>query len=460
MRVRILASILIVTALGMVVAGATTFLVARERTLDEMDERLVGRVESARLAIEGSTDPITTVRAALNEVISINVPAHDESSLGIVDGVATFIPALKVDIRLENEDDFVSRVVDETSDGAVHAGTTQLAGHNVRYIASPITVDGDSEQGVYLVVLNEDEELGELVSAFSVFALVAAITLVLTALIGWFVAGNLLRPIRQLRLAASRITASDRRERIAVEGHDDVSDLTVTVNDMLDRLDSAMTSQHRLLDDVRHELKTPLTILRGHLELVDASQPADVEATRALALDELDRMSALVDDIDTWASVQGLVPTPERVDVAALTDSVFAKASALPDHNWQLGGRASGVVALDPHRVTQAWLQLVDNAAKYSPAGSSITLGSQIRDGFVEFWVADEGAGIPAGAEDRIFERFGRIDSGRGIHGSGLGLPIVRAIAVAHGGRVSLSSSDAGSRFAIVIPVTGEEVTV
>ena len=458
MRVRILASILIVTALGMVVAGATTFLVARERTLDEMDERLVGRVESARLAIEGSTEPLTTVRAALNEVISVNVPAHDESSLGILGGVATLIPASEVDIELETQDAFVARIVEETSDGAVHAGTTQLDGHDVRYIASPIEVAGDTEEGIYLVVLNEDEELEELISAFTVFALVAAVTLVLTGLVGWFVAGNLLRPIRQLRLAASRITASDRRERIAVEGHDDVSDLTVTVNDMLDRLDSAMTSQHRLLDDVRHELKTPLTILRGHLELVDVTQPTDVEATRALALDELDRMSALVDDIDTWASVQALAPSPERVDVAAFTDSVFAKASALPDHNWQLAGRATGSTSLDPHRVTQAWLQLVDNAAKYSPLGSTITLGSRINDGSVEFWVLDEGSGIPAGAEERIFERFGRIDTGRGIHGSGLGLPIVQAIALAHGGRVTLSSSDAGSRFGILVPVADTEV--
>jgi len=457
-RVRILASILIVTALGMVVAGATTFLVARERTLDEMDERLVGRVESARLAIEGSTEPLTTVRAALNEVISVNVPAHDESSLGILGGVATLIPASEVDIELETQDAFVARIVEETSDGAVHAGTTQLDGHDVRYIASPIEVAGDTEEGIYLVVLNEDEELEELISAFTVFALVAAVTLVLTGLVGWFVAGNLLRPIRQLRLAASRITASDRRERIAVEGHDDVSDLTVTVNDMLDRLDSAMTSQHRLLDDVRHELKTPLTILRGHLELVDVTQPTDVEATRALALDELDRMSALVDDIDTWASVQALAPSPERVDVAAFTDSVFAKASALPDHNWQLAGRATGSTSLDPHRVTQAWLQLVDNAAKYSPLGSTITLGSRINDGSVEFWVLDEGSGIPAGAEERIFERFGRIDTGRGIHGSGLGLPIVQAIALAHGGRVTLSSSDAGSRFGILVPVADTEV--
>ena len=469
-RSRILASILVVTALGMAVAGATTFLVARERTLDEMDERLVGAIETARIIVEGTTgstvdgsDPTAgvkpaTVREALQAIIESDVPAHDESLLGIVDGIPSYVPGVEVDIRLEDESGFIQRVINEVDDGTVRMGTTVVAGHNVRYIASPITIEGDPERGVYLVTLNSDEELGELESAFTIFAWVALASLVIIGLVGWFVAGTLLRPIRQLRAAASRITASDRKERIAVVGHDDVSDLTVTVNDMLDRLDGAMTSQHQLLDDVRHELKTPLTILRGHLELVDATKVDDVEATRALALDELDRMARLVDDIDTWASVQTTTLSPATTELAAFTDGVFAKASALPDHEWALDGRATGTASIDTHRVTQAWLQLVDNAAKYSPSGATITLGSRIDNGAVEFWVHDHGPGIPAGAEDRIFERFGRIDEGRGIHGSGLGLPIVRSIARAHSGWVSLTSSDAGSRFGIVIPLTPTEV--
>ncbi|TBN57056.1 HAMP domain-containing histidine kinase [Glaciihabitans arcticus] len=465
-RARILASMLVVTAVGMALAGAVTFLVQRERTLEEMDARLLGSIETARIIVSGdapttATDGTVgqgqvfpTVRAALQGILESDVPAHDESALGIIDGVASYVPGVEVDIHLENEDAFVSRIVEEVDDGSVRQGTAVVAGTNVRYIASPIEVAGDPEQGIYLVTLNSDEELDELVSAFSTYALVALLALLVTGLVGWFVAGTLLRPIRRLRAAASRITASDRNERIIVEGRDDVSELTVTVNDMLDRLDSAMNSQHQLLDDVRHELKTPLTILRGHLELVDSSKVDDVEATRALALDELDRMAALVDDIDTWASVQSSTPNLEEVDVAAFTDSVFAKASALPDHSWELSGRATGVARLDAHRVTQGWLQLVDNAAKYSPTGSTIVLGSLVTNGAVEFWVQDAGPGIPAGSEDRIFERFGRIDAGRGIHGSGLGLPIVRSIAHAHGGRVSLASSDAGSRFGIVIPLT------
>jgi two-component system, OmpR family, sensor kinase len=104
-------------------------------------------------------------------------------------------------------------------------------------------------------------------------------------------------------------------------------------------------------------------------------------------------------------------------------------------------------------RITRAWLQLADNASKYSPEGSRITLGSRVVDGSVEFWMLDAGPGIPPEFWKRIFERFGRVDSGRGIRGSGLGLPIVAAIAEGHGGRVSLASSSAGSRFGILVPL-------
>jgi signal transduction histidine kinase len=146
-----------------------------------------------------------------------------------------------------------------------------------------------------------------------------------------------------------------------------------------------------------------------------------------------------------------LVTTPS--DIADLTAEVFAKASVISDHEWVLTGTAHLSVSLDHARITQAWLQLADNAVKYSPPGSRIELGSTGDQTTVELWVADHGSGIPAGAEERIFERFGRADTGRGIRGSGLGLPIVRAIAEAHDGRISLSSSPQGSRFGIVLPV-------
>jgi signal transduction histidine kinase len=216
-----------------------------------------------------------------------------------------------------------------------------------------------------------------------------------------------------------------------------------------------MTSQRQLLDDVRHELKTPITIVRGHLELLSATDASEVEATRALAISELDRMSRLVDDIEALAAAQRGSMTFAPTDVAELTTGVFAKVQVLPGHSWELLEVAKASAELDAARITQAWLQLADNAAKYSPQGSLIRLGSRLvkQDASVEFWVEDLGSGIPEQSWGRIFTRFGRVDSGRGIEGSGLGLPIVGAIAQGHSGTVSLASSPAGSRFGVVVPL-------
>lgn len=471
-RSRILASILVVAAIGMTTAGAITFLVQRDRILAGIDDRLRSRVEAARVIVTGdlptsvadgdvapAANPpaFTTTALALYGVLARLVPDQDEGALGILDGVAAYYPAVQSDVRLERNDELVARVVDEVSDDSVRLGTAVTRDGTLRYIAVPISVEGDDASGIYLTAVNLDARLSELIDAFRTYAVVAFVALAAIGVVGWFVAGRLLRPIRRLRIAASRITASELQERISVEGSDDFSDLTETVNDMLDRLDSAMTSQRQLLDDVRHELKTPITIIRGHLEVLDPTDLAEVQAARALAIDELDRMSGLVDDIEALAESQRIAPVRRFVDADELTGEVFAKAAGLPGHEWTLAGAAHASVAIDAARITQAWLQLVDNAVKYSPEGSRITLGSTELfgsgpDAAIEFWVADEGSGVPVEAQQRIFERFGRVDAGRGIRGSGLGLPIVRAIATAHGGRVSLVSSPSGSRFGIVIP--------
>jgi signal transduction histidine kinase len=454
-RSRILASILLVAALGLVGAGVTTYVVQRDRVLAGVDERLESRVDAARqVAMAKPTAEraaFATTGGALEAVLGQVIPNRNESSLGIVGGEARFVP-VNTQLHLENDPAFIARVVGDVAGGRVWLGSTRSTVGRLRYIAVPIAVGGANDPGIYVDAVDLDAELADLTAAFSTYVLVALAALAAIGLVGWFVAGRLLRPIRQLSAAASRITASERNERIPVAGSDDVSELTRTVNDMLDRLDLALTSQRQLLDDVRHELKTPITILRGHLELLDTANAREVDATRALAIDELDRMSALVDDIESLAENQRDALSRQPTDIADLTADVFAIVSGIPGHEWSLAEVAHLSVELDPARITQAWLQLADNAAKYSPSGSRVELGSRRLDDSVEFWVTDAGPGIPRESWERIFERFGRVDTGRGIRGSGLGLPIVKAIALAHGGRVSLFSSSAGSRFAIVVP--------
>lgn len=472
-RVRILTAILLVTALGMLVAGGAAFLVQRQSALDDVDDRL----SSAAAAIDplltgghpdasdGPTAPAPTeqptlasAEEAVQFVVSRLAPDRNQATVGIVAGEARWVPSTPMDFHLEDDARFIDRVITEIetvgagSESVLGTASTELG--PLRYVAVPIRYEGDTELGIFVTAFNLDDELAESYTSVRTFLITAGVALLVIALVGWFVAGRLLKPVRTLRDTASRITATDLSQRIPVRGNDDLSALTVTINDMLERLDNAIAAQSRLLADVRHELLTPITIVRGHLELLDVTDARDVAATQALALEELDRMAALVRDIEALAAAQGGSPLAKQpTDVFELTEQVFTKASALSDNDWVLGERATAVAELDAARITQAWLQLADNARKYSPDGSRIEVGSTLTDGTVELWVLDEGPGVPQEARERIFERLARADTGRGVSGSGLGLAIVTAIAHAHGGRVDLESSASGSRFAIVLPL-------
>jgi two-component system, OmpR family, sensor kinase len=451
-RARILVTILLVAALGLVAAGSTAYLVGRQSVLSRIDERLNEQVAAARLTAlggDGSGTEFTTTRDALRAIVARVAPDRYASTLGILAGQPTFVPGLPTSFDIPSDPAFVDRVIGEVSDGTVRLGTASTNIGDLRYIAAPVAID--KERGIFVIAVNENAELQDFTASFGAYAIVAAGVVAIIGLIGWMVAGRLLAPIRQLRRAAEDITATSRDARIPVHGDDDVSQLTRTVNDMLDRLDAALTSQRRLLDDVRHELKTPITIVRGHLELLDPLDADDVRATRLIAIDELDRMSTLIDEIEMLAESRLLLPRFESMEASELTAEVFAKAKGFRGHRWHLAESASGTVAVDRGKIDQAWLQLVDNAAKYAPANSTIYVGSSDRDRGVEFWVQNPGDGIPAGLEDSIFDRSVRVGESS-APGSGLGLSIVRSIVAAHGGRMTVVSSESGTRIGFILP--------
>jgi two-component system OmpR family sensor kinase len=192
---------------------------------------------------------------------------------------------------------------------------------------------------------------------------------------------------------------------------------------------------------------------------LDAGNVAEVEATRALGIDELDRMSTLVSDISLLAASRAphFVELSE-VDIESFTTAVGAKASALdPTRTWRVEP-ASGLALIDAGHITQAWLQLADNAVKYSTPGEPIAITSEVSgtatSGWLHLSVRDGGPGIAPEARQRIFERFSRLETSKGTEGTGLGLSIVSAIAEAHGGTVVLSGPPGqGSTFTIRIPL-------
>jgi signal transduction histidine kinase len=243
---------------------------------------------------------------------------------------------------------------------------------------------------------------------------------------------------------------------------------------MLERLDEGAQQQQQFLDDAGHELRTPLTILRGHLELLTVDDPDDVIATRDVLLDEVDRMQRLVDDLLLLANSgdPGFIRR-ESVRIPEFLDQVMEKVHVLADRHWQIDERAEYVVEADPQRLTQALVQLAANAVKYTGPSSTIALGSRIEQATADdgttlppqdtllLWVRDDGIGIAAEDQQRIFERFGRAHTGRGGEGSGLGLAIVSAIAQAHGGVATVESEYGhGATFLIRIPLQSASIRV
>jgi signal transduction histidine kinase len=463
-RVRILAAILVVAALGELSAGLATYLIQRERALVQVDERLeltVGALRSvADPPASGTATPPADLAAFFTTAMQRVLPDPDESVLGLVDGDPRYRPGSGGEYRLDEDPAFVRHVNAAADAGHPVLGSFTSKWGPMRYLIVPVHIETDPRQGLYVSAYALDDVLDPAAQNFASYLVLALGALVLVGVVGWFVAGRALRPVRLVREGAARASEQDLSARIPVRGRDDVSALAVTFNAMLERLQRSFGAQRRLLDDVSHELRTPITIVRGHLELLDAADPAEVEATRALALDELDRMRALVDDAATLAKADapGFVK-PEPVDVGALTSTVAAKAGGLDNHRaWSVTESAPVVVRLDPARITQAWLQLAENAAKYATPGTPIELGSRVRgDGALELWVRDHGPGMPADQLERVFERFVRVADGRGAEGSGLGLSIVAAIAAAHGGTARAERVDGGLRVVIVLPASAGE---
>lgn len=281
--------------------------------------------------------------------------------------------------------------------------------------------------------------------------LVSGIGVVLAAIASWLVAGAILAPVRQVRRTAAEIGEHDLTRRIPVEGRDDIAALAEQFNAMLDRLQEAFATQREFVDDAGHELRTPITIVRGHLELLGAD-PAEHDEVVRLCTDELDRMTRIVEELLVLAQADRPdFATPEPVALAELTSDIDSKVRTLADRRWRLEQVGEGEVTVDQQRLTQAAVQLAQNAVQHTTEGAEIRIGSDAADGRMLLWVTDRGPGISEDEVARIFERFSHGSSpGRG---AGLGLSIVRAIADAHHGRVRvLSEPGSGSTFVLDLP--------
>jgi signal transduction histidine kinase len=459
-RIRITAAVALLTALALTGAGLIVYVIEAQRIDAEISKSVDQQFQQFQSFQANDVNPQTgkpyvNVGSLLDAFVERQVPDDDETLVSWYDGS----PQLVSPHGYTGGD---KATFESAAAGIVDAnGTTRIPDDKDELILNAQTIELGGETGALIVVTYYGDARAGLRDTIQTYVVVALLSLLVITAFAAAQSGRLLAPLRTLRETADEITDTDLSQRLPETGNDDITALTRTINRMLDRLEAAFVGQRQFLDDAGHELKTPLTVLRGHLELLDVGDPEELAETRELLLDEVDRMSRLVGELILLAkSDRPDFVTKRRIDLTGLTVDTLAKARGLGDRTWTLDETASVTVRVDEQRLTQALLQLCDNAVKHTERGDVIALGSSYDGATARLWVRDTGPGVAPQDRDQIFERFARSEVSEHDEGFGLGLSIVRAIARAHGGSVTLQDErPRGARFVITLPIDSSEPT-
>ena len=447
-------------ALLMAVVSLVSVFLVRQVLLAGLDDRIDAALvqesrELNRLADRGidpdTGEPFGTDVARLLELfMQRNVPARNEALLTFVAGEPYERSRNVLPYRLDEDDDLIERW---SSISETDAGSVETPGGTVRYLAVPILAGGET-QAVFVAAVFRDLEAAEIEPAVRAGTLVGVAAVLIGSVLAFLLARRrIIKPVQAVEATARTISESDLSRRIEVRGEDEIGHLAETFNDLLARMERAFQAQRGFVDDAGHELRTPITIIRGQLELL-SEDPEQRRHAIELVTGELDRMSRMVNDLLLLAKAQ----QPEflefdLVDVGSLTREVHEKAGALGERRLRLDAVANGALVGDRQRLAQALIQLLQNAVDHTDADDEVALGSRIDGDRARFWVRDNGQGIPLEMRERIFDRFSRAGSRRS-DGAGLGLAIVRTIAEGHGGRVWVDSGvGEGTTFTIEVPV-------
>lgn len=314
------------------------------------------------------------------------------------------------------------------------------------------------------VVATSADTLGEFLSRLALLLIVGLPALLaLGGVTAWVLAGRALAPVEKIRVEVATLSEGGLQRRITEPvAQDEIGRLARTMNSMLDRLEAYALRQRDFASDASHELRTPIAAIRAQLEVALAHPESDWPAVAAEVLEEVYLMGRIVEDLLSLA--RGESPSAsEKGRPVDLDELVLAEARRLRERC----ALARRPLSIDASRVSAGRVighadqlrrmvrNLCDNAALH--AASEVHLSLSSGGGVVELSVSDDGPGIPAGEEERIFERFTRLDEGRSrdAGGAGLGLAMVRDIVSRHGGEVFVSGASPGATFVVRLPMAG-----
>jgi signal transduction histidine kinase len=279
--------------------------------------------------------------------------------------------------------------------------------------------------------------------------------------VGLFFAGRALQPVATMTRTVRGWGAQDLDKRLEVgePPHDEMDRLAVTFNDLFDRLQGSFEAQQRFVADASHELRSPLTAIRGHLQLIQrrgADHPAEAARWTETALSEVDRLTRLVNDMLALAAA-GTTPAAEasRVELVGVARDVVSQRQVLAPRVRDVAADGPVWVQGEPDRLRQVLINLLDNAERATRDGGEVTVTVEAQPQQAVLRVTDTGTGMPHEATRQIFDRFYRVDTARDRSqgGTGLGLSIVAAIVEAHRGTIEVESEEGrGTTFTVKLP--------
>src|SRR3954470_23067461 len=440
---------------------ATTAANLRSRIDRELNEQYA-EFQQRVLASGRVTDP-ASLRGASERFVA-GQRYHPEARIYVV--APQGAPPVTNQTRIVDEELSEARSGSESGEG--NAGGIVTTGEGLstistdetgklRVLTQPIVVKG-TRIGTFRVadpLTSVDQALESLRNRFIAVGLGA---LLLSVVIAIWLANLITRPLRRMAAVASAVDSGDLTHRIDYGGKGEVGVLAEAFNHMMDRLEEGFRLQRDFVSDASHELRSPLTVLRGRIEqLADhAGDRATVGAEANELMKEVRRMERLTDDMLTLAKAErGGLLQPRRVPIDDFVEDLRRDLPLLGSRHYRVESSIHGDLEADPDRLAQVLRNLVTNAVRHTAAEGHIQISIGSENGSALFVVSDDGTGIEPDQLERIFDRFHRTDEGRGRTegGSGLGLAIARAIVEAHGGSITAESPPGeGATFRFSIP--------
>lgn len=431
------------------------FLQVDQRVKEDLTEEIEAFQEFV-VSTSSSTTASTQLQAAeiFDSFLRNKIPGDKTFLIGTINGQFYRSSPVGLPRVINRNSKLLTRLAQKTKPFRSQNTIQDKKFGKILYKSEPLIIN-EQVIGVLIVANIVDGERQEVLAAVIIVIQVLMVAFAVGLILAWIASGKVLTPIQTLIKTARSISDNDLSQRIPIQGQGEMAELASTFNHMMDSLEASFISQRQFINDAGHELRTPITIIRGHLELIDDDAQAR-EETISLVLDELDRMTRFVEDLIFLAKAERREFLElGTIDIEQLTEELYSKAQSLASRNWKLEAKASGSMVGDRQRITQAIMNLAVNAVQHTTFSDTISLGSSLRKGYVSFWVRDTGEGILLEDQKRIFQRFARAaNSRRRSEGAGLGLSIVQAIAQSHGGKVELYSQvGMGSTFTLTLPL-------